>query len=143
MYTTYNGDQYEIEVADMDGENRVLLYSLPAQPQGMALDTATNKSVRASFYMFKRYVFHQNLSKIVLCTLPNFRFLMIIISFARLYWTLADSTQIMSGDLNRTEPVSFMTTVFNPTKITAHGDHVIWLETDGYFILFSIYRKTR
>ena len=51
MYTTYNGEQYEIEVADMDGKNRVLLYSLPAEPQGMALDTATNKSVLIILYV--------------------------------------------------------------------------------------------
>ncbi|KAL5252043.1 hypothetical protein ACHWQZ_G015002 [Mnemiopsis leidyi] len=90
VYTTYNGSQYEIQMADMDGKNRLTLYTLPSEPQGFALDTATNK----------------------------------------VYWT-NNSKSIMSGDLNRTEAVSFMTTVYNPTKITAYGDQVIWLETDG------------
>ena len=52
---------------------------------------------------------------------------------SRVYWT-NNSKSIMSGDLNRTEIVSFMTTVYNPTQITAYGDQVIWLETDGYVV---------
>lgn len=45
VYTTYNGSQYEIQMADMDGKNRLTLYTLPSEPQGFALDTATNKYV--------------------------------------------------------------------------------------------------
>ena len=57
--------------------------------------------------------------------------------WSRVYWT-NDSKSIMSGDLNRTEIVSFMTTVYNPTQITAYGDQVIWLETDGY-VVFNVF----
>ena len=37
-------------MADMDGENRLTLYSLPYEPQGFALDTATNKYVMCTMY---------------------------------------------------------------------------------------------
>ena len=45
VYTTYNGTDYEIQIADMDGDNRYTIYTLSDEPQGLAVDTATDKYV--------------------------------------------------------------------------------------------------
>ena len=36
---------WSIQQAHLDGSNKTLLYTLPGQPRGLALDTATNKYV--------------------------------------------------------------------------------------------------